>query len=385
MCTVGGIEVLMIACSTRSFEGRSIMRLCIRISNLSKVAVPSPQGDFLVVTFSFFVGRGIGPEIFIPADEAISFMESQIRFSSFMSILFSFILTLAIDIGMKKFIYKPFLHKVMSFLKSGVFLLVIVISLVLGSFFSGDDVLLRSGVMEPVSIDRIVDGDTFVFNSSYYRLMGINAPEKGERWSQESTDFLKTFEDDSPLSFESFGLDRYGRHLGYLWFNGVVLNVVSVKQGLSSAYYYDVDRHTKDVLAAEVEARSLGKGIWESSTDICGSCVAIEEVSPGDFLGDDCSSGGEFVKLSNSCDYSCSLQDWSIKDAATHKYTFQNFSLFPQQSALLLNGVGKDEPSAGKFFWNNPPSGACYAVLNDAGDKIFLKDREGALVDYYEY
>ena len=38
----------------------------ILISNLSNVAVPSPQGDFLVVTLSFFVGNGTGPWIIIP-------------------------------------------------------------------------------------------------------------------------------------------------------------------------------------------------------------------------------------------------------------------------------------------------------------------------------
>ncbi len=59
--------VLIIACRTLSFDGKSIILLCILISNLSKVAVPEPHGDFLVVTLSLFVGRGIGPAIVIPA------------------------------------------------------------------------------------------------------------------------------------------------------------------------------------------------------------------------------------------------------------------------------------------------------------------------------
>jgi len=95
----------MIACRTFSFEGRSISLLWIRISYLSKVAVPSPHGDFRVVTFSFFVGSGTGPAIVIPDFLASSLMESQILLSISMSVLFSLTLTLLIlerlEIGLK--------------------------------------------------------------------------------------------------------------------------------------------------------------------------------------------------------------------------------------------------------------------------------------------
>ena len=39
----------------------SINRLWIRISKVSQVLLPSPQGVFLVVTFRLFVGRRTGP------------------------------------------------------------------------------------------------------------------------------------------------------------------------------------------------------------------------------------------------------------------------------------------------------------------------------------
>jgi hypothetical protein len=67
-----GTYNLMTACKTLSSEGISITLECILISKLSKVAVPLPQGDFLVVIFNFLVGRGIGPDIGIPAFEANS-------------------------------------------------------------------------------------------------------------------------------------------------------------------------------------------------------------------------------------------------------------------------------------------------------------------------
>ena len=72
----------IIECKTDSFEGSSIILLWILISNLSNVAVPSPHGDFLVVTFIFLVGRGIGPEIGVPALLAISEISLQRLFNS---------------------------------------------------------------------------------------------------------------------------------------------------------------------------------------------------------------------------------------------------------------------------------------------------------------
>ena len=76
-------------------------RLWILISNLSKVAVPSPHGDFLVVTLSFFVGKGTGPDKGIPDFLAISRMLSQIELSISMSVLFSFIRTFGIQFLLK--------------------------------------------------------------------------------------------------------------------------------------------------------------------------------------------------------------------------------------------------------------------------------------------
>ena len=64
---------------------------------MSKVAVPFPHGDFLVVILNFFVGRGIGPLIFMPDFLAISFIVPQTLLSSLMSRLPSLILTIAIN------------------------------------------------------------------------------------------------------------------------------------------------------------------------------------------------------------------------------------------------------------------------------------------------
>src|SRR3989344_9483195 len=96
-----GILILIIWCRTFSFAGKSMSLLCILISNLSNVAVPSPHGDFLVVILSFFVGKGTGPEIVIPDLLAISLIELQIPLIISMSVLFSLIRTFGIKIYLR--------------------------------------------------------------------------------------------------------------------------------------------------------------------------------------------------------------------------------------------------------------------------------------------
>ena len=60
------------------------------------MAFPFPQGAFLVVIFSFFVGNGIGPLGTIPDLLEISLIESHKVFRAPMSMLASFILAIAI-------------------------------------------------------------------------------------------------------------------------------------------------------------------------------------------------------------------------------------------------------------------------------------------------
>lgn len=83
-------------CRILSLDGRSTILLWIRISYLSKVAVPSPHGDFRVVTFSRLVGNGIGPEIGVPAELAMLFIWSITSFNLSISMLCSLILTVVI-------------------------------------------------------------------------------------------------------------------------------------------------------------------------------------------------------------------------------------------------------------------------------------------------
>lgn len=71
--TSSGTRMRIIRRMTRSSESMSISRLWMRISHLSHVAVPSPEGAFKTGTRRRFVGSGTGPLIFTPVFWAMFF------------------------------------------------------------------------------------------------------------------------------------------------------------------------------------------------------------------------------------------------------------------------------------------------------------------------
>ena len=76
-CTSSGTRIRIMRLMTRSSASMSIRRLCMRISHLSHVAVPSPHGDFRTGTLSFFVGSGFGPRILTPVFWAMALSSSH--------------------------------------------------------------------------------------------------------------------------------------------------------------------------------------------------------------------------------------------------------------------------------------------------------------------
>src|SRR5689334_14898772 len=74
----------------------------------------------------------------------------------------------------------------------------------------------------PWTVTEVVDGDTIHVATDgitdTVRLVGINAPEHGECWSDEATDALRGFLGSGPVGLERDVTDRdqYGRLLRYV-------------------------------------------------------------------------------------------------------------------------------------------------------------------------
>ena len=125
-------------------------------------------------------------------------------------------------------------------------------------------------------VERVVDGDTIVLkqNQLRVRLQGIDTPETVkpntpvEAWGKEATAYAEQFLRDSNwrvrLEIDGEPVDRYGRHLAFVWHDGRLLNEELVYQGLAKAKTtFDFSQAMKQRLrAAQADAESSRRGIW---------------------------------------------------------------------------------------------------------------------------
>ena len=134
---------------------------------------------------------------------------------------------------------------------------------------------------QAVEVTRHVDGDTLLVRAVgrgalpggrevVVRLLEVDAPETwvgpeclGEQASAALARLLpvgaraRVVPDREPL-------DRYGRHLLYVWdADGRLVNEVLVRRGLATAVLHEPnDRHIERMRAAEARARDAGRGLW---------------------------------------------------------------------------------------------------------------------------
>ena len=80
----------------------------------------------------------------------------------------------------------------------------------------------------------------------------------------------------------------------------------------------------------------------------------------------------------NSCDFSCDLTNWNIKDEGRKNFIFPEFILNSNSEVKIIVGEGIDNHK--NLFWKNEEY-----VLTSTGDTIFLRDSDGKLVLWKNY
>ena len=100
-------------------------------------------------------------------------------------------------------------------------------------------------------------------------LYGVNAPEVKEPYFEEAKAFTENLVLGKEISFEqeeNYKVDKFGRELGYVFVNGVNLNIELVKNGLAKVVLYEKRAKLKyqdELLSAEKEAREKRLGVWK--------------------------------------------------------------------------------------------------------------------------
>jgi len=110
------------------------------------------------------------------------------------------------------------------------------------------------------TVAKIVDGDTLIVkNGMTVRLLGIDAPAKGETNYQDAADLLTqlTFNKEVSLEYDQYQDDKYGRLLAYIWINceeniriychddRAMVNEILNKKGLAKKVTYEKRKKLK--------------------------------------------------------------------------------------------------------------------------------------------
>ncbi|VVA43916.1 conserved hypothetical protein [Candidatus Roizmanbacteria bacterium] len=114
-----------------------------------------------------------------------------------------------------------------------------------------------------LSVVEVSDGDTFkLSDGKTFRLYGVNAPEVKEPFFEEAKMFTENLVLGKEISFEqedNYKIDKFGRTLGYVFIDGVNLNIELVKNGLARVVLYEKRAKIKyqdELFSAEKRSKS---------------------------------------------------------------------------------------------------------------------------------
>jgi len=226
---------------------------------------------------------------------------------------------------------------------------------------------------ETVFVDRVIDGDTIVSNETHIRLLGINTPERGEKYYEEAKTFLEglVLNETVRLEFGKDKIDRYGRTLAYIHINNRNINLELVEKGFANYYFPSgKDIHYKEFSEVWEECLNNKVNLCEPSTNKCANCIELQEFD----------YENEIILLYNSCSFDCDLNDWSIKDEGRKKFVFKDFTLPIGGSVKIIVSDKNETDSKNILYWR----GEDY-VWTKSGDTVFLRDSDGKLVLWEGY
>jgi len=231
------------------------------------------------------------------------------------------------------------------------------------------------------AVSRVIDGDTLVLdNGQHVRLLGIDTPERGQKYWLDAKALLegKVLNTTVRLEKDVEDKDKYGRLLRWIFAGDELVNLDLVRGGYARTLFYEDVRYRDTLLAAEAAAKARGLRIWSvtGSQDVfCLGVYHLEYNAPGD---DSKNLNGEFVELRNACTHSLDMAGWRLQDNSSKAYVFSAFTLNAKATVALHTGQGSD--NATDLFW-----GLSDPLWNNAGDRLRVWDARGGLVLDYEY
>ncbi len=220
-------------------------------------------------------------------------------------------------------------------------------------------------------VERVIDGDTVVVNGSSVRMLGINSPERGEKYYGEAKTFLESLTLNKLVKMRSGkeDIDLYKRKLRYIFVDNENVNKLIVQRGLANFYFPSgKDKYYNSFFEAWGRCMSDERNLCQSSKDVCSTCITLKNWD----------TKGQSVIFSNKCGMKCELTGWTIKDEGRKKFIFPNFVLNSNSEVEIKVGDGNNTNKVS--YW----SGEEY-VWTETGDSIILRDSAGGLILFKSY
>lgn len=257
--------------------------------------------------------------------------------------------------------------------RKNLFLLILFTILLFASNYAYLDSLTSKLILgeSEVLIDRVIDGDTIVSNGTSIRLLGINTPEKREKYFEEAKKFLesKVLNKTVRLEYGKDKKDLYGRTLAYVFVGNENINQKLISNGFANAYFPSgKDKYYSSFFEAWNNCVKTNNNLCEKTDDFCGRvCIKISKFEPEKQL----------IEFENICPFDCDINKWTIKDEGRKKFVFDNFKLKSNKKIKII--VGNFSDSENILHWDKN------YVWTRTGDTLFLRDDENNLVLWQNY
>jgi len=244
------------------------------------------------------------------------------------------------------------------------------------------------------TVREVIDGDTIVLRDGRkVRYLGINAPEHGQPYAREATNFNRRLVGGLPvrLEFDQVREDRHGRLLAYVYATKcevrgakcseeTLVNEQLLAEGLVHVFFMPPNtRFAERLLQVQEKAKTSKRGMWK----VVRGPLKITRIEPKGNAEEGKGTPGEYVRIANVSDRSLDVSGYSIADRDGHRYDFPSAQLRPGHVLTVVTGEGRDRRDhAGPvtLYWNRRAG-----VWNDRGDTAYLRDPKGEVVDRFEY
>ena len=161
---------------------------------------------------------------------------------------------------------KKFTNLPKNFLTAGLALLTLIIGFFSGSFYNQQK---QSSLITSGTVTRIIDADNIELeNKQSVRLYAVSCPEKGQKFSDETIDYLTKIVLNQKVTLDyqpNYTKDSYGRTLAYVFINGSHLNEQLIRQGFCQVTIYKKRAKLKyqdELLNAQDQAKQEKLGRW---------------------------------------------------------------------------------------------------------------------------